>query len=90
MKTRKLLLDLDSLQVESFATADGAAARAGTVHAREASCRCDTAECDSVEICRASYPATCGNVPISYDSGCEPEGVGYKAGGPSQPIECCV
>ena len=51
---RKLMLDLDDLQVESFETAwnDGA----GTVHAREtfdSECRCDTdsCKCGSVESC---------------------------------------
>ena len=31
---RKLVLDLDSIAVDSFATADSSAADAGTVHAR--------------------------------------------------------
>lgn len=91
MTTRKLALELDELRVETFATEGGTAAGRGTVHGAEASCACDTSECDSIELCRISYPATCGNVPVSYDSGCgEGEGIGYKPGGPSAPIECCV
>lgn len=51
---RKLMLDLDDLQVESFETAESRGA--GTVNAHEtfeSECRCDTdsCQCGSVESC---------------------------------------
>jgi hypothetical protein len=77
---KKLSLNLEQLSVESFETAEGEK-RTGTVRAYICS-----------DVCTASCQPTCGNVPISYDSGCE---FGALAAsrlncGDTEDFRCCV
>ena len=58
---RKLSLSLDALEVQSFATADGAPGR-GTVRAEEQPCTCPTAcTCPGCPTCDETCPETCWN-----------------------------
>lgn len=69
MKIRKLLLKLDDLRVESFATQGVATAEPGTVCAEERTRNC-TRKCDTVAECPATAQPTCGIQPVTIDLEC--------------------
>ncbi|HEU0299240.1 MAG TPA: hypothetical protein VFR37_07300 [Longimicrobium sp.] len=60
---KKLTLNLNALEVQSFATAPDAQGR-GTVHAEECTCPtniCATCTCPGCQTCNETCPNTCWN-----------------------------
>ncbi len=86
----KLKLDLDELQVESFATTPTKGRNGqGTVYAN-ASLICSNRTCEEPTMketcgdnftCLATCPNTCDTCPISCDGDCNPGGGGQTQGG---------
>lgn len=81
---RKLRLDIDTLEVESFTTANGTEER-GTVHGR-ATAFCNTVDhtCDGANTCGG---LTCNRAMNSCALSCDACGT-YKCGGEGDSLVC--